>query len=149
MKNPLRTLRLRLGAFAEKSLDASRSPLLRRLHELEQQAGEQGRCLEVFTFMKWIRHATITTTPLISVVLPTRDRRERLERAIASVVRQTYSNWQLVVVDDGSVDTTSDFLARLDDTANKMRQGWRARHLRRAQHRARADGGRDHRLSRR
>ena len=116
MKNPLRTLRLRLGAFAEKSLDASRSPLLRRLHGLEQQAGEQGRCLEVFTFMKWIRHATIATTPLISVVLPTRDRRERLERAIASVVCQTYSNWQLVVVDDGSVDTTSDFLARLDDT---------------------------------
>jgi len=72
--------------------------------------------LEVFTFMKWIRHATIATTPLISVVLPTRDRRDRLERAIASVVRQTYSNWQLVVVDDGSVDTTSDFLARLDDT---------------------------------
>ena len=115
MKNLLRSLRLRLGAFAEKSLDASRSPLLRRLHELEQKAGEQGRCLQVFTFMEWIRHATVSTVPLISVVLPTRDRRDRLERAIASVVRQTYPNWQLVVVDDGSVDTTPEFLARLDD----------------------------------
>ena len=55
MKNPLRFLRLRLGAVAENSLDASRSPLLRRLHELEQKAGEQGRCLQVFTFMEWIR----------------------------------------------------------------------------------------------
>ena len=115
MKNPFRSLRLRLGAFAEKSLDASRSPLLRRLHELEQQAKEQGRCLEVFTFMEWIRHAPVSSTPLISVVLPTRDRRDRLERAIASVTRQTYPNWQLVVVDDGSVDATPEFLAGLDD----------------------------------
>ena len=115
MKNPFRSLRLRLGTFAEKSLDASGSPLLRRLHELEQQAKEQGRCLEVFTFMEWIRHAPVSSMPLISVVLPTRDRRDRLERAIDSVTRQTYPNWQLVVVDDGSVDATPEFLACLDD----------------------------------
>ena len=65
--------------------------------------------------MEWIRHAPISSMPLISVVLPTRDRRDRLERAIASVMRQTYPNWQLVVVDDGSVDATPEFLACLDD----------------------------------
>ncbi|MGB7860516.1 MAG: glycosyltransferase family A protein [Acidimicrobiia bacterium] len=40
--------------------------------------------------------------PLISIVLPTRDRLDQLGRAIGSVKAQTYSNWELVVVNDGS-----------------------------------------------
>jgi glycosyltransferase involved in cell wall biosynthesis len=50
---------------------------------------------------RFIRHATLRTKPLVSVVLPTRDRPDHLRRAIASVVRQRYERWELLVVDDG------------------------------------------------
>jgi glycosyltransferase involved in cell wall biosynthesis len=50
---------------------------------------------------------------LVSVVLPTRDRRDFLPRAIDSVQKQSYRNWELLIVDDGSVDGTAEFLAGL------------------------------------
>jgi len=42
----------------------------------------------------------------VSIVLPTYNRGYLLPRAIASVRQQTYSNWRLIVVDDGSTDET-------------------------------------------
>ena len=45
--------------------------------------------------------------PLISVIIPTRNRYAYLTEAIASVGAQTYPNFELIVVDDGSTDKTS------------------------------------------
>jgi glycosyltransferase involved in cell wall biosynthesis len=51
----------------------------------------------------------------VSIILPTYDRLPLLREAIASVFAQTRSDWQLVVVDDGSRDGTADYLAALGD----------------------------------
>ncbi|MGC8658336.1 MAG: glycosyltransferase, partial [Desulfomonilaceae bacterium] len=51
--------------------------------------------------------------PLISVVIPTFNRVDTLYRSICSVNRQTYRNVELIVVDDGSTDATSDLLASI------------------------------------
>lgn len=52
--------------------------------------------------------------PLVSVVVPTRNRAEAVARAVASVVAQSYPHWELLLVDDGSTDDTrgrlTDFL---------------------------------------
>src|SRR5688500_16355713 len=52
---------------------------------------------------------------LVSIVLPTRNRIELLPRAVASVQSQTYTHWELVVINDGSTDGTKEWLDGLDD----------------------------------
>ena len=48
--------------------------------------------------------------PRVSVVVPTRDRLDALVRALASVDAQRFRDFELVVVDDGSVDGTTSWL---------------------------------------
>lgn len=45
---------------------------------------------------------------LVSVILPTFNRGRIISKAIESIVNQTYSNWELFIVDDGSTDNTAD-----------------------------------------
>lgn len=45
-------------------------------------------------------------TPRVSVILPTFNRAEFLPAALASIRAQTCTDWELVVVDDGSTDAT-------------------------------------------
>jgi len=42
--------------------------------------------------------------PIVSVIMPTFNRINYLERSIKSVIKQTLKNWELVIVDDGSTD---------------------------------------------
>lgn len=49
--------------------------------------------------------------PLVSVVLPTYNRADLLPRAIESVVCQTCTEWEIVLVDDGSTDHTPEIVA--------------------------------------
>jgi len=44
--------------------------------------------------------------PFVSVIIPSFNRRTRLKTAIASVLAQTYTDYELIVVDDGSDDGT-------------------------------------------
>lgn len=51
--------------------------------------------------------------PLVSVVLPTRDRAALLPRALESVMGQTLSDWECLVIDDASSDETPRLMERL------------------------------------
>jgi len=57
------------------------------------------------------------TRPTVSIVLPTYNRAAFLPQALASIRSQTFTDWELVVVDDGSTDDT----ARL---VRDLAQGW-------------------------
>ncbi len=50
--------------------------------------------------------------PVVSVVIPTYNRRALVDEAVGSVLAQSYNNFELIVIDDGSDDGTADHLAR-------------------------------------
>ena len=58
--------------------------------------------------------------PLISVVIPTFNRSKVLERAINSVLHQTYSNLECIVVDNNSTDETNIILDNIIDKRLKI-----------------------------
>lgn len=60
--------------------------------------------------------------PSVSVVVPTYQRRELVARAVRSVLAQTYQDFELVVVDDGSNDGTDGSLAGIDVRLRYHRQ---------------------------
>ncbi len=93
-------------------LQAHNDRLNARIEELTVQASGQAEALSAFdgglqpslamdAFSRFIAHAQLEREPLISVVLPTYDRPDRLRRAVQSVVAQRYTAWELLIVDDG------------------------------------------------
>src|SRR5438309_7112016 len=59
--------------------------------------------------------APLGTEPQVSVIIPTFNRATLVLHAIDSVIGQTYRNFELIVVDDGSTDDTVERLRRIVD----------------------------------
>lgn len=53
--------------------------------------------------------------PKISILMPVYNGLPLVKASVESVLYQTYSNWECIVVDDGSNDGTSDFLDSIND----------------------------------
>jgi GT2 family glycosyltransferase len=50
--------------------------------------------------------------PFVSIVVPTHNRRSALTRCVESILRSDYDQFEVVVVDDGSTDGTSDQISK-------------------------------------
>ena len=53
--------------------------------------------------------------PLISVIIPTYQRSDKLKIAIQSVLAQTFVNFEVLIMDDGSEDGTRDIVNSFKD----------------------------------
>lgn len=64
--------------------------------------------------------------PVVSIVIPTYNRAQTLTRAIESIRAQSFQDWEIIVVDDGSTDSTpnllSNYAARLGQALMVIRQ---------------------------
>lgn len=59
--------------------------------------------------------------PLISVVMPTHNRVSFLPETIESIRKQLYKNWELIIVDDASTDSTKDLVEYYQSIDSRIR----------------------------
>jgi glycosyltransferase involved in cell wall biosynthesis len=68
---------------------------------------------------------TMSKPPFISVVIPTFNRARQVQNALKSVLAQTYREFEVIVVDDGSTDGTGELLQTMisarDNRSNQVR----------------------------
>jgi predicted AlkP superfamily phosphohydrolase/phosphomutase len=116
-----------------------------RLGELERELADTrasaNRIEHISAFGAWLAQVDVPETMLVSVVMPTCDRVALLERAIDSVQRQQYGNWELLVVDDASTDDTWARLQKITANDPRVRPS-------RLDEKARSSGARNHALER-
>lgn len=58
--------------------------------------------------------------PLISVIVPVYNAEKYIERCIESILRQTFENYELIIVDDGSTDASEDICRRYARKDNRI-----------------------------
>ena len=59
--------------------------------------------------------------PLVSIITPVWNREELIKAAIESVQAQTYENWELLIVDDGSTDSTVDVVREYGEKDSRVK----------------------------
>lgn len=76
-------------------------------------------------FESWTRRAGLkklmNKTPLVSIVMPVFNAGDFLLESINSICNQTYTRWELVVVDDASTDESFSILKNLSKVDNRIK----------------------------
>ena len=57
---------------------------------------------------------------LVSIIMPAYNAEETIKESIQSVINQTYGNWELLVVNDGSSDNTVAIIESYEDARIKL-----------------------------
>ena len=65
-------------------------------------------------------HATETSLPLVSIIMPAFNGEPYIGAAIRSVLAQSYARWELLILDDGSADRTAEIAEAFEKSARSM-----------------------------
>lgn len=63
----------------------------------------------------------VNNSTLVSIGIPFYNSEKYLEDAIKSVVKQTYSDWELILMDDGSTDSSIDIARKFEKNNNRIK----------------------------
>lgn len=63
----------------------------------------------------------VLMSPRVSVIIPTYNRAYIIEKSVQSVLNQTYTDFELIIVDDGSKDNTAEVLAGIIENDNRVK----------------------------
>lgn len=71
----------------------------------------------------------MSSEPFVSVLMPAYNAEKFIAEAIQSIINQDYPNWELLILDDGSTDTTRNIIASFSDDrirlfSNETNQGY-------------------------
>jgi glycosyltransferase involved in cell wall biosynthesis len=67
------------------------------------------------------REAATPGTPRISVVMPVYNGEKYLAEAVESILAQTFRDFEFIIIDDGSTDSTTDILGRYKQEDDRIR----------------------------
>lgn len=71
--------------------------------------------------VSFVAGSVLRTKPLVSCIVPTHNRRSLLPRAVVSILSQSFSDIELIIVDDGSTDDTKLYLDKLIVSDHRVR----------------------------
>lgn len=61
-------------------------------------------------------------TPKVSIILPARNEEEFIGKCLQSLIKQDYENYEIIVIDDSSEDSTPDIISRYAKKNQKLFQ---------------------------
>ena len=68
-----------------------------------------------------VSDSSASSSPIVSVIIPTYNREQYLEKAVQSVLKQTFTNLECLIVDDGSTDNTRELSENLMSLDQRVR----------------------------
>ena len=71
----------------------------------------------------------MAATPTISIGMSVLNNERTIAQAVRSIIRQTYTDWELLVIDDGSMDGTAEIVRSFGDPRIRLFQDGRNRGL--------------------
>lgn len=58
--------------------------------------------------------------PLVSIIIPTYNRAHLIGETLDSILAQTYTNWECIIVDDGSTDDSENLIKKYQENDNRF-----------------------------
>jgi glycosyltransferase involved in cell wall biosynthesis len=58
----------------------------------------------------------MSATPLVSIIMPVYNGDKYLHQAINSILNQIFTNFEFIIIDDGSTDSSKNIISRYDDS---------------------------------
>ena len=59
--------------------------------------------------------------PLVSIIIPTYNRSNYLDKTLESILSQTYNNWECLIIDDGSTDNTREIVSNYSNLDKRFK----------------------------
>lgn len=63
----------------------------------------------------YFKYSVMAEQPLVTIAMPVYNAERYIKKAIDSILQQTYTNWELVMVNDGSIDHTEEKILSYSD----------------------------------
>ena len=60
------------------------------------------------------------SSPLVSIIIPSYNHGKFVDKALRSVLNQTYQNWEVILIDNQSTDQTNEILSKFKDSRLKF-----------------------------
>lgn len=102
----------RLGTRPTTGTTASVRPVPAPVQDKIDPRSEQARALMVTPERATEARTALEKAPVgrFSIIMPTWNRRDVIDKAIDSVIAQSYPDWELIICDDGSTDGTAEYV---------------------------------------